>query len=271
MPGFSLRLLALTALLSVLIPAAPSYAAGMIAGFTSVSDADGIAIWKKGADYVQIVSPAEGAALRLLHGDVIPSDGAGTNFARRDMREWWEEWKTKEPSAVLLLNAQFFNTNNPAKSPLAFSAKIKGIVYPGYGDETEYGSKKMILRLGGGSATIEKYDDDAGSLYQLPDPDIIVGLKPDVSKSGNIRKGRTFIAATDGGDILIFTSPKATQRYAARILTVFGANRSKIMMLDGGGSTQLVHEGRLVIPSVKRGAAPVLRKVPLAIGVVAGR
>lgn len=252
------------------LPAFADARASVPLGFREVVSETGLAMWKKNRDYVTVVSPRDGAALRLLHGKMIPSEGAGTNFARRDVREWWEEWKQEEPGAVLLLNAQFFNTENPAKSPLAFSTKVNGIVYAGYGDGTEYGGKKMVLRVGDEKAVVEPYGDDAGSLYAYPERTVIVGLKPEVSKSGSVRKGRTFVGTRPDGSILLFTSAAATQRYAARILLAFGAERNGIMMLDGGGSTQLVHRGRLLIPAASRSASPTLRKVPLAIGVVTG-
>lgn len=239
-------------------------------GFREVTSGSGVTLWRKGREYVQIISPHRGATVKLLHGDIIPSEGAGTNFARRDLRDWWVEWSKGESSAFTIANGQFFNMNNPSRSPLAFSVKIDGIVYAGYGDEDEYAGKKMALRIGFRHATVEQYDDDAGSLYAFPESDIIVGLKPDVSKSGNIRVGRTFMGTMPNGNLLIFSSPGATQQYATRMLIAFGADRNKIMMLDGGSSTQLIQEGTLLIPS---GVSPTkpLRTVPLAIGVTRGR
>ncbi len=274
----SLRLLVAALLLPMLMgfPLPSSVAAQEAAspriappGFRTVITEPGVTIWRKGRDYVQIVSPHRGATLRVLHGKVIPSDGAGTNFARRDLRDWWTEWKAAEPTALTLANGQFFNMANAAKSPLAFSTKINGIVYAGYGDGTEYNGRKMLLRIGARHATVEPYDDDAGSLYAFPEPTIIVGLRPDVSKSGNVRRGRTFVGTMPNGNLLLFSSPAATQRYAERILIAFGADRAKIMMLDGGGSAQLIHDGDLLIPA-RATAATVLRTVPLAIGVTRG-
>jgi hypothetical protein len=240
-------------------------------GFRPIASEPGVKLWRRGRDYVQIVSPAQGATIALLHGDVIPSDGIGTNFARKNLRTWWEEWSAEEQSAFTLINAQFFNENHPRKSPLAFSTKMNGVVYVGYGDETEYKGRKMLLRIGESHAVIDEYNDDAGSLYTLPEPNIIVGLKPDVSKQGNTRRGRTFIGAMPGGDVLIFSSPAATQRFATRMLIAFGVDRNKIMMLDGGGSTQFIREGTLVIPEKKNGVEPYLRTLPLAIGVMKGQ
>jgi hypothetical protein len=239
-------------------------------GFREVATESGVTLWRKNREYVQVVSPHRGAVLHLLHGPIIPSEGAGTNFARRDLREWWTEWQAQEPLAFTLTNGQFFNMNNASKSPLAFSTKINGVVYAGYGDGIEYAGCKMALRIGSRHATVDAYDDNAGSLYAFPEPNIIVGLRPDVSKAGNVRRGRTFVGTMPNGNLLLFTSPAATQRYAERILIAFGADRKKIMMLDGGGSSQMIHDGTLLLPAQRSSATP-LRRVPLAIGVTRAR
>lgn len=266
-----LSLTAVTALLTHTSSAVAVETQTVPPGFRRIDSAQGVTLWRKNREYVQIVSLQDGAILHLLHGTMIPSDGAGTNFSRKSIRDWWTDWSTQERSAYSLINAQFFNTNNPAKSPLAFSTKIDGIVYAGYGDASEYPGRKLLLRLGAQSATVEPYDDDAGSLYQYEEDNIIVGLRPDASKAGNVRRGRTFVGTTHDGNILIFTSPAATQRYAHRILLAFGAARSTVLMLDGGGSTQFVHDGTLLIPTNKTDAQSLARAVPLALGVTTGR
>lgn len=240
------------------------------AGFREIQHEQGVTLWKKNNEYVQIISPHRGAVVTLLHGGVLPTEGEGTIFGRKNLQQWWKEWSAEEGGALTLANGQFFNMNDPAKSPLAFSTKIDGIVYAGYGDVNEYGGKKMALRIGNRTATVEPYNDDAGSLYDYPEEDIIVGLRPDVSKACGRRLGRTFIGTMRNGNVAIFTSPLSTQRHAERMLMSFGADRQRIMMLDGGGSTQFIVEGELMIPSKKRGTAPALRAVPLAIGVTKG-
>ncbi len=269
----TLSLILTTSLLTSIVPVASAQETPVPriapSGFREVAHEEGVTIWKnRRNEYMQIVSPHRGAVVDLLHGGILPTEGAGTNFARRDLRDWWTEWKTKTPGALTIANGQFFNMNDPAKSPLAFSTKIDGIVYVGYGDEAEYGGKKMLLRIGKRYATVEPYSDNAGSLYDFTEPDIIVGLRPDVSKSGNRRLGRTFMGTMRNGNLLIFSSPSATQRYSERMMMAFGADRNRIMMLDGGGSTQLIQEGKLLIPSSKN---LDLRTVPLAIGVTKGK
>jgi hypothetical protein len=237
-------------------------------GYREVDTARGVTLWRKNREYVQVVSPRRGGRIKLLIGDVKPSEIAGTAFERKDIRDWWDTWATDDGDAFSVVNGQFFNMTDPAKAPIAFSAKIDGVVHPGYGDNIEYPQGKLVLLLDENGYDVRPYADDAGTLFVRNELEALVGLKPDMSKSASARMGRTFVGIAPNGNAIVFTSPGATQRYATRILLAFGADRQKIIMLDGGGSTQLVADGKLLAPS-KRGAA--LRTVPQAIGIAGGK
>lgn len=238
-------------------------------GYKEVSSDRGVALWRKGREYVQVISPARGARMQFLHGDVLPSEGQATSFERKKIEQWWEEWKEHNPAAFSMTNGQFFNMNDSSKAPLAFSTKIDDVVYTGYGDATEYQEGKLLLLVGERKAAMVEYNDDAAQLYEHTEEEAIVGLKPEIDKSRNRRLGRTFVGVMRNGNIILFTSPTATQRYATRIILAFGADRRKVMMLDGGASTQLAtHDGR-IIPG-NRPSDPAQRAVPQAIGVLAG-
>ncbi len=203
--------------------------------------------------------------MELLLGNVVPSDGAWTQFQRKNAETWWKEWD--DDDKVSLLNGQFFNTDNTDKSPLAFSVKKDGMVHTGYGDATEFTGKKMLLRIGEDEFIAEPYADDAARLFEIPEENAIVGLKETASKQPGSRIGRTFIGVNADGEALVLTSSLATQRFATRILTAFGAKRQQILMLDGGHSSQLMLEGRLVIPHNERGRKAGQRPVPQVIGI----
>ena len=239
-------------------------------GFREIDSAPGVTLFKKGKDYVHIVSSRRDAGVRLLYGNVT-ADAAETQFARKDIRTWWKAWSQTEPEAFSLMNSQFFNASDPTKAALAFSTKADGVVYEGYGDKREFLGGKMILRIGKKYTIVEPYNDNPGSLERFPEPDIIVGLRADINKQASRRLGRTFIAGMPQGNLLIFTSSTATQRYAERILVSFGADWDKTLMLDGGGSTQLVHKGTVLVPSHRPGADIILRSLPQVLGVVAGK
>jgi hypothetical protein len=91
-------------------------------------------------------------------------------------------------------------------------------------------------------------------------------LAEDAPKRINRSVARTFTGLDDrdlDGDyetIFIFNTRSALQIEAADVLRSFGAD--KVMMLDGGGSTQLLCQGEPVIYSE--------RAIPQAMGIMAG-
>ncbi len=97
-------------------------------------------------------------------------------------------------------------------------------------------------------------------------PDLIVGLAENANRRASRPTGRTFAGLADeDGDgryetLLIFNSETATQPRAAAALRAFGAE--DLLMLDGGGSTQLICQGRLYIASG--------RPIPQTLAVVGG-
>ena len=105
----------------------------------------------------------------------------------------------------------------------------------------------------------------AQNLYESTAPNIIAGLAEDAPKSPNKYVGRTFVGIKDkDGDlqfetVLIFNTLTARQVDAAEALRSLGAE--KVMMLDGGGSTQLICQNVSYIESE--------RLIPQAIGVLA--
>ena len=82
------------------------------------------------------------------------------------------------------------------------------------------------------------------TLYSSSAPDIIGGLTEDANKSAKKSVGRTFVGVQDRDQdqqyetVLIFSTKTARQEDAGQVLKDFGAD--KVMMLDGGDSTQLI-------------------------------
>jgi len=93
---------------------------------------------------------------------------------------------------------------------------------------------------------------------------MLAGLREDADKGPQNYTGRTFVGIDDANQdniyetVLIFNSKTARQPDAAQILRDFGADR--LLMLDGGGSTQLVCRSGAYIESS--------RTIPQAILVV---
>jgi hypothetical protein len=133
----------------------------------------------------------------------------------------------------------------------------------GYGIK-EFPDQKLMLEIWPDRLDIRPLTME--NLYGSDAPDIIAGLTEDAEKASKKAVGRTFIGIADqDGDrrfetFFIFNTRVSKPEDAADSLRAFGA--SKMMMLDGGGSTQLACADQVYIDSE--------RLIPQAIGIAAG-
>lgn len=224
-------------------------------------------------DFVQVVNLGLGAQIKLFHGPVVePGTGNGgyggdnPSFQRQPLRQVWDEFAGSNPRSFCLTNGQFFvdEVNGQVIDPttLAFPLKTDGeYISDGYGIG-EYPNQKLMLELWDDRADIVPLTEK--DLNSSTAPNIIAGLAEDADKGPMVLTGRTFIGIDDRDQdgryetVLIFNSKTATQTNAAQVLRDFGAD--KIIMLDGGGSTQLICKGTDLVSSP--------RTVPQSIGVV---
>ena len=243
--------------------------------FTQVTSSVGVALYQKdypggNPDFVQVIDLEQGASLRLLHGPVADL-GAGQGgyggdnprFTRQALDEVWNTFSSSNPSAFCLTNGQFFSTNdNP--TPLAFPIKVNGIALSdGYGIN-EFDDQKMMLELWDNRADIKPFSPQAMNSSNAAN--ILVGLAEDADKGPANLAGRTFVGVADVDHdgsyetVLVFTSKTATQPAAAEALRSFGAG--KVMMLDGGDSSQLTCQGNVYVTAA--------RLLPQTIAVLSG-
>lgn len=209
-------------------------------------------------DFVQVVDLSQGAGIDLLHGDIVNSGtGRGSydyavspSFRRNSLTNIWSSYISSESNAFCITNGQFFSTNNDP-TQLAFPLKEDGvIVSTGYG-EAEYPGQKLILEIWNDHLDIIDLTEE--SLRDSNAPDIIAGLDQNADKGPSNSTGRTFVGIADSDNdqqfetLLIFNSQYSTQKHAVDTLRSFGAE--KFMMLDGGGSTQLICKGDSFISS----------------------
>jgi hypothetical protein len=138
-----------------------------------------------------------------------------------------------------------------AESPsrLPFSLKRDGqVLTDGYGIN-EFPNQKLMLEIWHDRVDIRSLS--AETLYSSSAPNIVAGLTEDAEKASKKAVGRTFIGVDDrdrnGSSeiLLIFNTRTAKPSAAADVLREFGADQ--VMMLDGGGSTQLICQGNPLI------------------------
>lgn len=244
-------------------------------GFALVRSDTGVALYQKNypggsPDFVQVVRLDQGAVLKPLITSIAdPRQGRGVyggsdaRFRSQSLSAYWGQFSANYPTAFCVANGQFFYMKEyPTRLP--FPLKIDGeVVTDGYGIK-DFPDQKLMLELWPGRADITPLSQEA--LYASSAPDIIAGLTEDAPKQKKRYTGRTFVGLDDlDGNgyyetLLVLTTKTARQIDAAEVLRSFGAD--KVMMLDGGGSTQLSCQGDSYIFSE--------RILPQAIGILAG-
>lgn len=238
--------------------------------FTVVFSEPGVTLHSNQVDYVQEIDLSQGASVQLLHGDIKnirrgkgAYGGKDPLLARESLEKAWDKFSRTNENALCITNGQFFRNDDKASTGLAFPVKANGkILSEGYAGESEYPDEQLMLAIDSDRASIQTFD--LREFYSSEAANIIGGLKPDADKGLNDETGRTFIGIKDSnGDgisetLLIFSSQTATQFHAAEVLRYFGA--SEVIMLDGGGSTQLLCQDTTYISSP--------RTIPQTIGVL---
>ncbi len=244
-------------------------------GFRLLKEVVGVRLFKKDykngtPDYVQVILLNQGASLKLLHGNVTetrPGKGVfGGNDARilsQSLSKYWSGLANQSTTAFCVTNGQFFYM---PESPTRLTLPLKSngeVITDGFGAD-QFVGKRLMLELWPDHADIRELNGAA--LYASTAPEILGGLTVDANRRAKQRVGRTFAGVDDrDGDgfyetVMLFNTRTALQTDAADVLHSFGAD--KVMMLDGGGSTQLMCQGEPIISSE--------RLIPQAIAVFAG-
>lgn len=243
--------------------------------FHLISSASGVDLYRKDypggyPDFVQVIYLKQGARLMLLHGNISdPGVGKGAYggndpaIAAKSLKKFWKDATTTYPNTFCVSNGQFFKMGEtPTRLP--FALKIDGkMVSDGYAKK-EHQGYRLMLELWGDRADIVPLSKKA--LFSSSAPDIVAGLTEDARKSPHKYVARTFVGIDDRDwdgqyeTVLIFNTKSARQKDAARVLRDFGAD--KVMMLDGGGSTQLLCQGKVYVNSERR--------IPQVIATIAG-
>ncbi len=244
-------------------------------GYELIRAEQGVSFFRKefsggSPNFVQVADLSRGAQVFLLHGDIAKlgrGDGVygGDNayFQRLSIRQFWKQFETSIEGAFCVSNGQFFRLAD-SPTPLPFPLKVGGqILTDGYGIK-EFPDQKLMLEIWPDRLDIRPLSME--NLYGSGAPDIVSGLTEDAEKASKKAVGRTFIGIADqDGDrryetLMIFNTSISKPQDAADSLRAFGA--SKVMMLDGGGSTQLACADQVYIDSE--------RLIPQAIGISAG-
>ncbi|MCV3215778.1 phosphodiester glycosidase family protein [Plectonema radiosum NIES-515] len=238
-------------------------------GFKLMMQETGLEVYKKdysngNSDYVTVVNLEKGT-IRNLTGT---AGGIPNAMVKRKLpSEFWQDavkQNTSTRKVIVVVNASFFSTNDDPTG-IAFGLKLGGsTISYGYAIAKEYPGQIRTFSFNPdqGIADIQSY----GKVTFDSMPEVVGALDAVANKSAFSYLPRTFVGVRDQDDngtketVIFYSSSYARQIDASNILSRFGA--SAIAMLDGGGSTFLIVNGKSLISTT--------RKVPHAIAVYAG-
>ena len=227
--------------------------------FSVVGSAPGVTIYERTwaadktdhKDYVQVIDLSSGASLEFFHGPIQTSSSDNPLMSREPLEWVWSTFYMDNDQAFCLANAAFFNNDLPLLTTLAYPLKVDGNIvsygYPSGEDPHCRGCPKMMLHVWENHAVITEYDKSMLCQGSSSDcaPNIIVGNSNNADRRATDLAGRTYVGTGDRqGDgihelVLLLSTSNATAQQATEILEQsFCASQS--MMLDGGGSTQLI-------------------------------
>jgi hypothetical protein len=243
-------------------------------GFYKVKSNYNVELWRKDysggkPDFVIVADISAGAQLLPITGAKSGSYAYNSNFPafkREYISYFWDNLKNNAGSdAFAVINAGFFDARI-SNTSFSHYQKINGSVVSNGHDGR--GSEKWLV-IKDNAASI--YAESSGnSINSIPSNSTHVVGGMDIYEKGTGYDERTFVGIggtkTSSGysKIFIFTSLYAKPSNIISVLNEFGA--VDFVMLDGGGSTQMICEGSTYVASSDNPD----RKVPHAIGIISG-
>jgi hypothetical protein len=222
-------------------------------GFDQIDSAPGFKLFSDGIDFVAAVDLQNKGSLSIIAGDKLgaggksATGGSSPEFGRMTSSQAMDKSRKLNPASKCVVNGSFFANQNENKAQIAFPMKVNGkVVSEGFAPLAKHSGKRMALKIFENGARIEPFkNDNVKALENSGAEDALISLSPDVDIDGrkDARIGRTFLGLdrkTENGlytRALIFVSPESSQLHAELTLKRFGAQR--VIMLDGGGSSQL--------------------------------
>lgn len=239
-------------------------------GFQPILKATGVKVYYKNRqsskkEFITVIQTAQ-AKIENLTGTVfkIPA----SRVSKKTLSQFWQDAvsnNTSTQKARVVINGTFFSTKQEPTG-IAFGLKAGGnIITYGYGIANEYPGEIRTFSFNpqAGNTSIQPYSTETFRRF----PEVIGALDAKANKAATKYLPRTFVGVRDdNGDrinetVIFYSSNYARQVDARNALTCFGANKSA--MLDGGGSTGIIVDGKPLIDTP--------RKIPHAIGVYEGR
>jgi hypothetical protein len=210
---------------------------------TATAVATGITMWTDTThnNYV-IEADLHQAELRSISGAIVPPGKVG----QFKFGEFWEQNKASQGKLQVLINGTFFQTYDQPTGIVFGLKQNNQLVTYGYG-LNEFPTQTVTINWSEQRIWIEPYQRSNFAMM----PNAVGALAPTAGKNAHKLLPRTFIGVKDQikgrgyKTVLLFISPAATQSEAEQTLRKFGAEQ--VAMLDGGASTGLIVNGKIIM------------------------
>lgn len=239
-------------------------------GFLPIVKDTGVQVYKKDytngkLEYVTVVNTTQGTIENLI-GAV--DNTSQEKVSKKTLSNFWQvavKQNTSSRKARVVVNGAFFSTREQPTG-IAFGLKVRGILITyGYAIGKEYPGQIRTFAFNPvlASANIQTYLQQTFARF----PEVVGALDVNADKYATRYLPRTFVGVRDvNGDrtqetVLLYSSNYARQIDASTVLKDFGASAEA--MLDGGGSTGIIVDGKPLISTN--------RPIPHAIAVYAGK
>lgn len=235
-------------------------------GFQPILKATGVKVYYKNRqsskkEFISVIQTTK-AKIDNLTGSVfkIPA----SRVSKKPLSQFWQDAvsnNTSTQKARVVINGTFFSTKQqPTRIAFGLKARDQIVTY-GYGIANEYPGEIRTFSFNpqAGNASIQPYSTETFRRF----PEVVGALDVKANKAATKYLPRTFVGVRDdNGDrvnetVIFYSSNYARQVDARNALICFGANKSA--MLDGGGSTGIIVDGKPLIDTP--------RKIPHAIAV----
>lgn len=232
-------------------------------GFSKVQASSGLEIYSNGVDFVLSFDLNGPGSMSMITGKKIGRGGhsgyggSSPEFERLSSQQAMQKGLSSDRKSQCVFNGSYFANLQAESAQLAFPLKTGGtVISEGFAPLNKHSGKRLLLEIFENGANIRPFGSK-NELMSTKSREALVSLSPQVDIDGkkDMAIGRTYIGlGKRRGDglyekALIFVSPKSTQLHAELSLKRFGAG--PVIMLDGGGSTQLQCRGRKYIPSTR--------------------
>jgi hypothetical protein len=206
-------------------------------------------------ELVQIVNLASGARLAFHHGPIVGGGrgdgiygGPNPDIQRQYVETVWESVAAHPDSFCVSTGTFFLDMRDGSRvdpTVLSFPLKRDGLVISEGDDGRRFRNARLMLQLWDNHAAIAPLSRQ--TFYSSSAPDVITGLSHRAPLRSAAEVGRSWVGTADrDGDrlhetVYLYSGMAVTQRHVEEVLRAFGA--TNLLMLDGGGSTQLLCGG----------------------------